>query len=204
MRLTRQFFCAACVLIVPLLAHAQPSALPVRDLAPKELVAMLRAGGLVLYFRHASTDRSQKDEDMRNLDDCTRQRNLTNQGRDEARAIGAAVKELAIPIGVVLSSPFCRTTETAQLAFLRAEKSAGLRAGNNAQRSQALRQQLSTPPQSTTNTMLVGHGEPFFALAGAPVLREGEAAVLQPLGNGAFEIIARIRAEEWRRLTDLH
>jgi phosphohistidine phosphatase SixA len=206
-RSARQLFCAVYVLIVALLAHAQePSALPVRDLAPRELVAMLRSGGLILYFRHTSTDFGQSDEAMTSFDDCAKQRNLTDKGRDEARAIGATIKELAIPIGAVLSSPFCRTTETAQLTFGRAEKSMDLRGGpasNDPQRYQALRKQLGTRPQPKTNTILVGHGNPFRSVAGAPHLSEGEAAVLLPLGDGAYEMIARIRIEGWQTLLEV-
>ena len=77
------------------------------------LITKLRHGGFVLYLRHASTDFGQNDDGMRNFDDCANQRNLTDKGRDEARALGAEVKRLAIPIGPVYASPFCRTRETA-------------------------------------------------------------------------------------------
>lgn len=36
------------------------------------------------------------------------------------------------------------------------------------------------------------HGNPFHAVAGAPYLAEGEAAVIRPLGKD-FEIVARVR-----------
>jgi hypothetical protein len=48
-----------------------------------------------------------------------------------------------------------------------------------------------------TNTILVGHGNPFRAVAGPPHLMEGEAAVIRPVGGERFEILARIRVEEW-------
>ncbi len=196
-----------CLVTATLLARAEePSALPGRDMAPKELLATLGAGGLVIYFRHTSTDFGQSDEAMTSFDDCGKQRNLTDKGRDEARAIGAAIKELAIPIGAVLSSPFCRTTETAQLAFGRSEKSMDLRGGavsDDPQRYQALRKQLGTKPEARTNTMLVGHGNAFRSLAGAPHLSEGEAVVLQALGEGRFEIVARIRMDAWQPLLEV-
>src|SRR5207244_1816457 len=56
-------------------------------LAGRPLLAALRAGGLILYFRHTSTDFGQNDEQMTGFEDCARQRNLTDRGRDEARAI---------------------------------------------------------------------------------------------------------------------
>jgi phosphohistidine phosphatase SixA len=184
----------------------EPSALPVDDVTTKELLAKLRAGGLVLYFRHTSTDFGQSDEAMTSFEDCGKQRNLTDEGRDEARAIGVAIKKLAIPIGAVLSSPYCRTTETAQLAFGRAEQSMDLRGGpvsDDPKRYQALRKQLGEQPQPQTNTALVGHGNPFRSIAGAPHLSEGEAAVVQPIRDEDYKIIARIRLEDWKNLLDV-
>ena len=60
-------------------ALAEPSA---------EVLKLLREGGYVLYLRHTSTDFSQNDSRMTSFDDCASQRNLTDQGRDEAPAIG--------------------------------------------------------------------------------------------------------------------
>src|SRR5437763_387827 len=102
------------------LAAAQPDA---------ALVQKLRQGGYVLYLRHASTDFSQNDARMTSYEDCTNQRNLTDKGRAEARALGEQLRRLAIPIGPVYASPFCRTMETARLAFGRAERMSEARGG---------------------------------------------------------------------------
>ena len=111
----------ALALIAPAAAAAQtPAAVPLRG---AELLAALRGGGFVLYFRHADTDWKQNDTRGMNLEDCAAQRNLSDRGRENARAIGAAIRALAIPIGSVLASPLCRTVETAMLAFGVAEKS---------------------------------------------------------------------------------
>ena len=98
-------------------------------LAPQAAVDALRSGGYVLYFRHAATDMSKNDAGMTSFDDCPTQRNLVDRGRDDARAIGAAIRALGIPIGKVRASPFCRTVETAELAFGRAEKTSEVRGG---------------------------------------------------------------------------
>ena len=98
-------------------------------LAPQAAADALRRGGYVLYFRHAATDMSKNDAGMTSFDDCPTQRNLVDRGRDDARAIGAAIRALGIPIGKVRASPFCRTVETAELAFGRAEKTAEARGG---------------------------------------------------------------------------
>jgi broad specificity phosphatase PhoE len=85
--------------------------------ADPRLLPKLGAGGYVLYMRHTSTDFSQNDSRMRNYEDCANQRNLTDKGREEARDVGAQIKRLRIPIATVYASPFCRTMETARLAF---------------------------------------------------------------------------------------
>src|SRR5882724_6547553 len=60
--------------------------------ADPALLAKLRQGGYVLFLRHTSTDFSQNDQKMTGYEDCATQRNLTDKGRDEARALGAAIK----------------------------------------------------------------------------------------------------------------
>src|SRR5687768_2540188 len=113
------------VLLLAVLCIALPSAAEVDPSIVKEL----RRGGYVLYMRHTSTDFSQNDARMTSYEDCANQRNLTDKGRAEAREIGAHVKRLRIPIGEVLASPFCRTLETARLAFGKAQATNEARGG---------------------------------------------------------------------------
>jgi hypothetical protein len=179
------------------------SALPAKPISGANLLAELRKGGYVLYFRHTSTDFSRDDVRSRSDDDCENQRPLTDKGRAEARDIGAAFKELKIPVGSVLASPRCRTMETALLAFGKPEPSPEARAGpappENPDRYAPLRALLSTPVKPGANTVVASHGNPFYATAGAPYLAEGEAAVIRPLGKD-FEIVARVRHDAWRAL----
>jgi hypothetical protein len=181
------------------------SAQPSKSISGPELLAALRKGGYVIYFRHTSTDMSRDDSGSRSDEDCDKQRPLTEQGREEARRIGAAFKELRIPVGTVLASARCRTMETAMLAFGRAEKSSEVRGGPlrdpSPERYAGLRRLLSTPPPPGANLVISSHGNPFYATAGAPYLAEGEAAVVRPSGKD-FEIFARIRHEGWRHLND--
>src|SRR5881394_2849934 len=55
--------------------------------ADPAIVAKLRHGGYVLYLRHASTDFGQNDSRMTSYEDCANQRNLTDKGRNESRAL---------------------------------------------------------------------------------------------------------------------
>jgi len=179
-----------------------PAAAPA--LAGSALVAALRGGGYVLYLRHTSTDFGENDERMTDYQDCKSQRNLTDAGRAEARAIGAALRELRIPIGAVLASPYCRTLETGRLVFGSATVTPAVRGGparpEDPDRYAELRQLLGTPISGRTNTAIASHGNPFFGVAGPPYLAEGEMAVIEPLGNGRFRIVARIPKEGWAAL----
>jgi phosphohistidine phosphatase SixA len=184
-------------------AEPQRSSLPSRELPPAELLAELRKGGHVLYFRHAATDFNRNDERMTSFEDCANQRNLIDRGRADARAAGAAIRQLDIPVGRVLASPFCRTVETAQLLFGRAEKMQEVRGGPavpaGSERYAALRRILATPAPAGANVAVVSHGNPFYSVAGPPYLAEGEAAVIRPLGAD-FQVIARIRVDRWDAL----
>lgn len=168
------------------------------------LLAALRGGGYVLYLRHTSTDFGQNDETMTTFDDCARQRNLTDRGRDEARAIGAQLGELRIPIGDVLASPYCRTQETARLVFGKATTSPAVRGGpanaTSSERYADLVRLLSTPVASGTNLAISSHGNPFRAVAGTAYLAEGEIAVIEPLGEGRFRVVARVPKDGWAAL----
>ena len=177
-------------------SHAQPAA---------ALLTALREGGFVLYFRHADTDHSQRDARTGNFEDCASQRNLTDRGREHARAIGETIRALGIPIGAVLASPLCRTVETATLAFGAAERSQAVREGGAAppgtpERYAALRGLLSTVPPTGKNTVIVGHAYPFYSLVGGQYLDEGQAAVVRPDGAG-FQVVARVGLKEWRELS---
>lgn len=167
------------------------SATPVADeeLAGPTLLVALRAGGFVIYFRHARTDFSQDDTDLSDLSNCATQRNLTDDGRAQARQIGEAITALEIPIGEVLSSELCRTRETAELAFGRATLTPDLTSFGTAEsdaeeqrRVEALRSLLGTPPRSGTNTVLVGHQFNINRATGVSIA-EGEAAIFRPLGT---------------------
>jgi phosphohistidine phosphatase SixA len=186
-------------------AGTERSSLPANAPSPAQLLAELRKGGYVLYFRHAATDFSQNDERMKRYEDCADQRNLIDRGRADARAAGAAIRQLGIPAERVLASPFCRTVETAQLLFGKAEKMQEVRGGPavsaGSERYASLRKILATPVRPGTNLVVVSHGNPFYSVAGPPYLAEGEAAVLRPLGAD-FQVVARIRIDGWEALNN--
>ena len=81
----------------------------------------LASGGHTLLVRHAATVPGIGDPAGFRLDDCATQRNLSAEGREQARALGRRLAERGIAIGEVLSSRWCRCLETARLAFGRVE-----------------------------------------------------------------------------------
>ena len=183
---------SVCLWLFISVAWAQPDA---------SLVQKLRQGGYVLYLRHTSTDFSQNDARMTSYEDCASQRNLTDKGRDEARMLGEHVKRLRIPVGTVYASPFCRTMETARLAFGTAQATNDVRGGpvrtDDPARYDPLRKLLGTSPRSGTNTVISSHGNPFYAVYGSPYLAEGEIAVVDPASR---KVIGRVRLEDWPAL----
>jgi len=193
---------AVCALWAPgvLAQQARPPA--ARELSPAELVAELRRGNDIMYFRHTATDHAQSDADMKSYEDCAHQRNLIDRGRRDAQLIGAWIRALSIPIGRILASPHCRTVETAGLAFGRFEKTNEARyrmgAAGEEERYAELRRLLATRPAPGTNTVIVGHGSPIQKIAGLN-LGEGDIEVIRPLGN-RFELLGRIRVQDWAAL----
>ena len=102
------------VLLASLVAHlfALPATARASETAAWEV---LRQGGIVL-FRHANAPGVGDPVGMR-LGDCSSQRNLDASGRSQAIRIGEALRANGVAVGAVLTSEWCRTTETAELAF---------------------------------------------------------------------------------------
>jgi len=79
------------------------------------LWAPLRAGGHVALVRHAATAGGAGDPPGFRLEDCATQRNLTDTGRADARALGERFRAHGVAVDKVLSSEWCRCRDTAML-----------------------------------------------------------------------------------------
>jgi virginiamycin B lyase len=190
---------ALVVLALSLAAGASAATKP-------DLGRTLRAGGLVLVVRHAHTDQSKQDQDPIVLSKCSTQRNLSAQGRADARAIGRSVRRLNLRIGKVLSSAYCRTLETARLAFGRPTISPALlntiASAHDARwrrQIQAACRLMGSKPAKGSLTVLVTHGILVTEATGQS-LEEGEAMVLRPLGKSRFRVVGRVMPREWAAL----
>ena len=82
----------------------------------KKLFNQLEDGGKLIFIRHAYAPGSG-DPNNFNLNDCSTQRNLSEEGRKQAKYIGEFFKNKKIKIDKVLSSEWCRCKETAEIAF---------------------------------------------------------------------------------------
>ncbi len=74
------------------------------------------ADGDVLLFRHAIAPGGGDPPGWR-LGDCSTQRNLDDSGRQQAQRIGAVLRARGLRIAALWVSPWCRTRETAAMAF---------------------------------------------------------------------------------------
>jgi phosphohistidine phosphatase SixA len=164
------------------------------------LIEALREGGYVIYVRHARTDSSQEDTD---LSSCETQRNLNERGRADAASIGQAWSALNIPVGRLISTEYCRTHETAALAFGEPDIIA------YAELEGLLDGMLAEIPPGGTNTVIVGHVDLLEAATGISVpedtpFNEGDALVYRPMGgpmgDQGYQLAARISLRNWADL----
>ncbi len=75
-----------------------------------------RQSGAIILLRHANAP-GVGDPPNFKLDDCGTQRNLDESGRAQAVRLGQTFKARQVTIGRVAVSRWCRTLETARLAF---------------------------------------------------------------------------------------
>ena len=171
---------------------------------PAQLVAAMRAGGKVVFLRHARTVQEQVDTGR--LGDRAGQRNLSPEGINQARALGRAFRELDIGFGRILASPVFRARDTAELAFgpggftesmdVVADEYAGGQVNVMVESTARL---LRTPPPAGANLLLVGHRTPLEMVTKQrfpdTILPEGAMAVFAPTGNEA-RLLGTLTAEE--------
>ncbi|HIJ78943.1 MAG: histidine phosphatase family protein [Desulfobulbaceae bacterium] len=175
--------------------------------ATPETISQLREGGFVLYMRHGPTDTSKPDRVPRvDLNDCSTQRPLTEEGRKIAARVGAAIRQAQIPVGEVLASPMCRTRQTAEAAFGACEVSEYLMYTSNLTKTEKVprikntRRLLSTPVPAGTNRVIVAHAPNLMDVIGYFPKPEAIVVVFKPLGDKGFEYIASINPDQWAEL----
>lgn len=159
-----------------------------------EILGELRAGGYVIYMRHALTNRDQEDTDRAS---CDTQRNLDNRGREQASVIGLSFQRIDMQFDHVYSTDYCRTKETASLVAQPPE----ILPDDEFFTEGAVTELLGTVPEAGQNTLIIGHGEPLLNAIGYTV-EEGEAVIVRPSEDGTFEIMSTFSLADWLFLAD--
>jgi phosphohistidine phosphatase SixA len=84
----------------------------------REAWAALVKGSHVALIRHGSAPPGYGDPPGFKLDECATQRNMDERGRIQSRVVGEAFRQRGVPVGKIISSPWCRCLETARLMEL--------------------------------------------------------------------------------------
>lgn len=197
-------------LLIAVTALASCSIAEAETLSGASLVQHLRGGGYVLLMRHAHSPASPPTKNMADAENSNLERQLDENGRNTAHAMGVAIRELHIPIGAVLSSPTYRALETVRLAALGTPRTyAELGDGGQSMNARAvadqtgwLRRKVAERPKPRSNTIIVTHMPNIQAAFSrdAADLTDGEALVLRPSGRGKVELLAKIKIEDWSGL----
>lgn len=163
-----------------------------------DVAALLRQGGTVIAFRHALAPGTFDPPGFR-LGDCSTQRNLSEQGRSQARRIGEWFARQALVPARIASSPWCRCLDTATLAFKKPPdpwaalgSPRGYTEVTGAAHLEALRQALTTASSRPGRfEVWVTHMFVLSDLAGANPA-SGEGLVLRMDPRGKVETLARL------------
>ena len=147
-------------------------------------------------MRHADAPGAGDPQGYR-LDDCSTQRNLSDKGRGQARALGDAFRAHAVPVGKVMSSQWCRCLEMARLMDVGAVEQVA--AFNNAFVLSAQRDALTRAARAVLSQwtgpgalVVVTHGDNIGLLTGInPAQSE---IVIVRSASGKLSVIGRIGA----------
>jgi len=192
------------------------SALPAAAESPTDaaLIAALREGGNVIVLRHGATHADQVDAKPFDPADIVHQRQLNDQGRATAKAMGEALNSLRVAVSQVRSSQYNRAVETATLLDLgEVDATEALNEGGtttmtqgNVDKGAALRELVATPPTAGTNVILVTHKPNIVGTFGKDWsdVGEGEATIVRSDGKGGFIVVTRVLATEWAQLAPVN
>ena len=85
-------------------------------LSEDKILESLKEGGKIIFIRHAYAPGGGDPQNF-NINDCSTQRNLSDEGINQSKLIGEFFKTNKIKIDKVLSSEWCRCKDTAKFAF---------------------------------------------------------------------------------------
>lgn len=156
----------------------------------------LAEGRYVALMRHAKAP-GVGDPSNFELGDCSTQRNLSAEGREQAQGIGAVMRGQGIREARVYSSAWCRCLDTGtELGFGDVEVSETLNSffqdRNSAQsQTQALKEFVASSTEAGSPLILITHQVNITALTGV-FPASGEIVVIEPTSAGEVEIRGRL------------
>ena len=171
--------------------------------AGADIWSALKQGGYVILIRHGAVDNlSRSTSPDADFEGCEGQYNLTDEGRDQVKHLGIALKKRKIPIGDVQASPLCRTRDTARIAFggfrvfslLEPLPESDLE--DRRQRIDAITRVIADH-KGRENLVLVTH-QPNIDVLTLEVADFATMVVVKPDGKGGFKVIRKLPPKEWR------
>lgn len=166
--------------------------------ADQQLWAQLAEGGKVVLVRHAQvvSGPGAGNPLLRDLS-CKSERLLSTDGKQNAQFLGRQFSQRGIPVDEALHSPYCRTTDTARLAFgeARAVPYLSLLEVLETEAAEKQTQRLSQVIGSYAgagNLVLVTH-EPNIRAVSFELMRHLDILVIEPQGGAEFEELGVIR-----------
>ena len=163
----------------------------------------LRSGQYVILLRHALAP-GVGDPDDFDVNNCSSQRNLSAQGRQQAQRIGKLLKDNGIQQAAVYSSQWCRCLETARLLDLGEVIELPIinsffhRTEHKAQQTQSLNRWLidntSINNKSVAPTILVSHQVNITAITDI-FPSSGELVIINVDRSGSVEVMSQVRTD---------
>ena len=127
---------------------------------PDKALKALKEGGKIVLIRHAFAPGIEGNIDKKGKDyiqnDCSTQRNLLQEGKEQSARMGEFFSTNDIKIEKVLSSPVCRCWETAKYAGWKFKIDKGLTGNKKKFKKKIIR--LSSKHKGVNNLILVTHG----------------------------------------------
>ncbi|MGB5947669.1 histidine phosphatase family protein, partial [Paenisporosarcina sp.] len=156
-----------------------------------------------------------EDQPNLNFQHCSTQRNLSEFGRRQAVTYGELLRSLRIPVGYpVLVSPFCRTRETAELAFGKENVqldpfwveiyrlSGDLNPKEQTKILNSFNSVLEIPPPLGSNKVIIAHSFPQGV--GFGQIPDMGTVIVKPRGQGnGYEVVGRVSLSELTTLLDI-
>lgn len=189
---------------------ARAGIVPANQSKDSGLLSALRHGGCVILMRHASSPDARPTAGAAAKGNVDRERQLDAEGIADAHGMGAALRQMGIPIGEVMSSPTFRARETIAAAGLPSPRIFDqLGDGGHSMNQKAvaawsdwLRHMVARQPPAGANTLIVTQMPNIRAAYGRPAaaLRAGGALIFRPDGHGGAKMLAVMQIGDWKQL----